>query len=729
MAGLPAAWHQGIPLGNGLMGAMVWSGDGHLRLSIDRADLWDLSYIREFDLDEWNFSWVFQRWVKAGEYGAVQQLFDQPYYRDPAPVRLPAGAVTLDLFSLGRPDSVSLDLFRGSCRLAWNSGIAMSIFVHASQHVGMFRITGLPKEIAPALSPHNFLLVRNRFSTDTVPIGWQQLSYPLPVMRVEKQRAYFHQDASQGISWEMELQWKYHQDTLDAAWSVAVHYPGGETTVPVWDMVSHFLTLGYDSLYRTHTGWWQRYWMQAALHLPDSAMQRQWEMGQYLTGASFRKDAPPPSILGLWTNDDGQLPYDKNAYHHYLHTQMCAWPCYSGNRLAEAAVLTDWLWLYKPVAEKYTRKYFGADGLAFPGVSAFNAYPLGGGAPWAFSPTVSAWLGHHFYWQWKYSMDRNFLQHRAYPWVRDVALFLEKMSVFLPDSSRCLLMSSSPKTGGATGEAWFGLNTNYDLALIRALHTAACEMAEQLGLEDDLQRWRRNLDSWPEPAVDSTFSRLMIAPGVLPDPHHSYLSHLVAVYPLGLIDAFRDERTASLVKRSLDDLAPASDASWQAYGLAWLALLRARAGQGNEARAALRALIRGHFLANGLAVTEKQKDRQETLPLSPEAGMGFNAAVQEMLLQGHHGIIRLFPAIPEEWKNVSFMKLRTEGAFLVSAAMKQGLVSSVVVLSEKGGVMRMANPFGTAAVRISGARAESLDDKEIVVHTRPGMIMQFTKNE
>ncbi len=100
-----------------------------------------------------------------------------------------------------------------------------------------------------------------------------------------------------------------------------------------------------------------------------------------------------------------------------------------------------------------------------------------------------------------------------------------------------------------------------------------------------------------------------------------------------------------------------------------------------------------------------------------------------MLLQGHHGIIRLFPAVPGEWKNVSFMKLRTEGAFLVSAEMRQGLVSRVVVLAEKGGRMRMANPFGTAAVRITGARPEVLDEGEIVINTRPGMILQLTKYE
>ena len=35
-------WDEAMPLGNGLLGALVW-GDGRpLRISLDRTDLWDL---------------------------------------------------------------------------------------------------------------------------------------------------------------------------------------------------------------------------------------------------------------------------------------------------------------------------------------------------------------------------------------------------------------------------------------------------------------------------------------------------------------------------------------------------------------------------------------------------------------------------------------------------------------------------------------------------------------
>ena len=55
---LPASWDEGIPLGNGTLGALVWQKDSNLRVSLDRADLWDLRPVKEFSLPQFSFQWV-----------------------------------------------------------------------------------------------------------------------------------------------------------------------------------------------------------------------------------------------------------------------------------------------------------------------------------------------------------------------------------------------------------------------------------------------------------------------------------------------------------------------------------------------------------------------------------------------------------------------------------------------------------------------------------------------
>lgn len=43
-----------------------------------------------------------------------------------------------------------------------------------------------------------------------------------------------------------------------------------------------------------------------------------------------------------------------------------------------------------------------------------------------------------------------------------------------------------------------------------------------------------------------------------------------------------------------------------------------------------------------------------------------------MLIQSHDDVINIFPAVPDVWKDASFMNLRTEGSFLVTAVRENG---------------------------------------------------------
>lgn len=82
-----------------------------------------------------------------------------------------------------------------------------------------------------------------------------------------------------------------------------------------------------------------------------------------------------------------------------------------------------------------------------------------------------------------------------------------------------------------------------------------------------------------------------------------------------------------------------------------------------------------------------------------------------MLLQSHGGVIRLFPAVPEAWKEISFRTLRAEGAFLVSADRAEGRVKEVTIVPEAGGPCRLISPF-------SG--------KLLVLATTPGQAITLT---
>lgn len=69
-------------------------------------------------------------------------------------------------------------------------------------------------------------------------------------------------------------------------------------------------------------------------------------------------------------------------------------------------------------------------------------------------------------------------------------------------------------------------------------------------------------------------------------------------------------------------------------------------------------------------------------------------AVQEMMLQSHEGVLRIFPVWPsEKHPNASFGGFRACGAFEVSASLKNGIVDTVAVISHKGHPCRIWNPW------------------------------------
>ena len=89
-------WDEGLPLGNGLMGALVWGNGAPLNISLDRSDLWDLRPVPEFQTDEYNYNTI-RAWVEAGREDDLERLYRGTYMRNPAPTKLPAGRIVLPL--------------------------------------------------------------------------------------------------------------------------------------------------------------------------------------------------------------------------------------------------------------------------------------------------------------------------------------------------------------------------------------------------------------------------------------------------------------------------------------------------------------------------------------------------------------------------------------------------------------------------------------------------------
>lgn len=680
------SWDEAIPLGNGLLGALVWEKEGNLRLSLDRADLWDLRPMPGLQGPQFRFAWVVEQWRK-GNYRAVQERFDEPYEREAAPTRIPAGALEFPLRILGEVTEVRLYLTEALCEVRGSGGARLLTFVHATEPAGWFRLDGVAGDVPFCLVPPPYGSPAGGGSVDSVSgQDLRRLGYPAGRVLEKPGTLSYEQEGWGGFRYRIHVRWQRQGRSIEGAWSISSAFPGGPRQRPAEEQTRLALDRGMASAWLTHAGWWRRFWSRSSLHLPDSVLERQWYREMYKFGAAARPGAPPVSLQAVWTADNGRIPPWKGDYHHDLNTQLSYWPAYRGNQPELAAGFTDWLWRCRPAFRRYTRRYFGTGGLNVPGVSTLAGEPMGGWIQYSFGPTVSAWLGQHFYLQWRYSGDREFLRRRAYPWVRDTARFLQELSVRSPGGLRRLPLSSSPEIHDNSAGAWFAQTTNFDLALIRFTLAAAAEMARELGKNGEARDWQRLLAEWPELA-SAPGTGLLVAPGVPLPGSHRHFSHLMAIHPLGLLDVNRTPAERTLVMDSLENLEKLGPAQWCGYSWSWLGNLWARAGQGERAADALRIFATCFCLPNSFHANGDQsgtgKSSYTYRPFTLEGNFACAAGILEMLLQSQGGELRLFPAIPADWQDVSFAQLRAEGAVLVSATRQAGRVVEVTLVADR----------------------------------------------
>lgn len=716
-------WDEAMPLGNGLLGALIWGDGKPLKVSLDRTDLWDLRPVPQFHTEDYSYK-TMRQWVAEGRIKDLHSLYDDPY-GNPGPTKIPAGRIEL---TIGDKvfESASLDLADAQATMDFEDETRVRVFVHATEPVGAIQIRSSEAVKVKLLAPPFAGKVTDEAGPGKISAGdLASLRYKVPVQRHGDNWTGYLQEGWGGFEFAVAVAWKTTGDNWFGVWSVAT---SNESQAPLRTARGNCikaLDAGFNELQASHRTWWDSYWSKSSVRVPNAIIERQWYLDMYKFGAAARADTPPITLQGPWTADNMKIPPWKGDYHHDLNTELSYWPAYSGNQLDGALGYVNWLWDTKDTAKTWTKRFFDLPGLNVPMTADLNQEQIGGWHQYTHSATTAAWLAHHFYLHWRYSMDTDFMRDRAYPWLREASVFLEAVTEKGPDGKRTLPLSSSPEINDNRLNAWFATITNYDLALIRWTFETAAELANELGKTDDARRWRALLAEIPQFAIDKQSKKLLVAKDYPLAASHRHFSHLMAIHPLGIIRWENGPEDRAIIKASLADLDEKGTSQWTGYSFSWLANLAARARDGEKAERALELFstafcLRSSFHCNG-DQSGKGYSNFRYRPFTLEGNFAAAAGLQEMLLQSYSGTIRVFPAIPPTWKDVSFKTLRAEGAFLITAERSGGRTERVEITSEKGGLCRIENPFGQAGCKIEDAESIDIEERngEFTIMTEP----------
>ncbi len=692
----PYRWCDGLPLGNGLLGMVIWGATRSLNLSLDRSDLWD---DRPHPLvRDPHYRWkTVTDFVRRDLHKEMRERLQDRFCPNPTPTRTGGCRLTLDFGQEAFLEdySAELDYQTAIARARWKrraSTVSLEAFVHAEIPVIVIRIRGM----RPVVKFHS------RFMRDCAAYAHEskppyatnlpsKLGYPPPDFSRAKDGVHcvlqrMHGEQGCALAWQL----RHH----DGDCVLMASFVTGDSTGEAAENVRLAFAQGVEALRTSHRQWWSSFWNHVPeVKLADEKIEWIWRTGVYFMGANARGKGPPVALHGTWSPDTWLLPPWRGDYHNNFNTQLSYWPVCPLGLFELTETLADYMLARADDWRAETRRIFEVEGLWIPAMHGWNGNIIPGCVAVAFSVTSGIWLLHALWRHYELTEDDSFLR-KIYSLLRDASLFLHGILRRGRDRKLHFDFSTSPEFEDLDVRM-FGKDSTFDLSVVRWIFRTVVVSSEKLRADTALRaKLRKALSSLADyPVAPEKSGPWRVSPerglAVWKDlpliVSHRHLSHLMPIYPFKEWDIEKDTQARALVLNSLTELEVAGTGFYTGSTFAWLSCLVASIRQPQRAAWQLHRFFE-MLSANGFHMNadtaEVGSSRFHHGVLTLEGNFAAVEAVHEMLLQCDGRQMRVFPAVPETWKEIEFQRIRARGGLVVSAKRQAGK-DRIQIISKK----------------------------------------------
>ncbi|MCQ9134222.1 glycosyl hydrolase family 95 catalytic domain-containing protein [Streptomyces hilarionis] len=476
----------------------------------------------------------------------------------------------------------------------------------------------------------------------------------------------------------------------------------------------------YPALRRRHTDWWHAFYPKSFVSFPDQRLQSFHWIQLYKVASASRAGGPVMATSGPWLE-----PTPWPAVWWNLNVQLEYWLIHGSNHPELDSLASTLRQNQEQLIANVPAAYRSDSSGVGRSSDMFATRDVGRPGTGAETGDLT-WALHNVWLSYRHSMDEGLLRDTVYPVLRRAINYY--LHFLTPGSDGRLHLPStlSPEYPVVPPQ-----DTNYDLALIRWGCRTLLESAELLGVDDEAApRWRDVLARLTPYPVDA--DGFMIGADTPYAQSHRHYSHLLMVYPLYLVNWDQPENR-ELIIRSVEHWHALTGAH-RGYSYTGAASLYAMTGDGDTALAYLRKF----FDPTTRYPCQANTHYTEAGPVI-ETPLSASQSLHDMFCQSWGGVVRIFPAVPAAWTDLTLHDFRTQGAFLVSAVRTAGRTRFVRIRSLAGEPLKVKHGLVGRLTALlddgSPARTHDLGDgvlsvdlprgREVLIHSgsRPDLVI------
>lgn len=673
---LPTGWQQAPFLANGHLGAQLYAGQSAntLKLMLSHSQVQD------------------QRGQWRGGIGFS---------------RLPIGYFTLTLAGEITGVDWTLDLYDAELRgtvTTTRGSLAFSALVQNDTSALLISTRPTPGEEAAAWSFQWLRAATTRSS------GKPEDYTPNPDPRAGD--GFVEQPLLAGGGWTTAWRERREGTGRLLAAHLVYRFPGqvSEATADALRAVDRTLAADPDRLVDRHRRWWHAYYRRSFLSVPDKRLQSFYLIQLYKLAASTRAGGPTISEWGPWFPEVGN---NWTAVWWNLNVQIGMAPVHGSNHPELDSVTSTFRRFEHNLPTSVPAGYRDGESYALGHPSdwqlrAGDTYDVGAPGSEHVSDNFGnlIWALHNVWQSYRHSMDLSVLRDVVHPILAKAVNFYAHFLHEGPDGRLHLLETRSPEYANAE-------DCTYDLSLIRwGVRTLIASSKLLRNNDPRLGRWQ-DIERRLTPYAEDPVAGVMIGKDVPLADSHRHHSHLLWLYPLRERSWDR-AGDRDVMRRSMDHWVSMQQL-WHGYSYATASSMYSVTDEPEKALDFLTFFTDLKVVADCQMTVNTMYREGKNLAL--ESPLSAAQSMLDMVVQGHEGVVKVFPSVSDRWADASIASLRTQGAFLVDADRSDGATRWVRVHSEAGAPLTLDHSV-RGPVEVRDAHGRPLRWRE----TGPGRI-------